>query len=174
MLDSEALFIRIIFEFLFKVEQKECGCGSCDFDTETLMVPIGSIIPWVTRPNLNFYQNVDFRDWPGWILCDGNQTCSEGPYKGQYCTDLSGRALIGSFGSYKQLDVFEATIPNHHHSHTHTTKPHSHGTNKHSHTRKMKLINCGAFHGSGNKWDELIDSNRVFCQFETPIGTRED
>ena len=118
-------------------------------------IPIGSILPWVPKPNFNSGGSASFGDYPGWIKCDGIEVCTKGEFKemfrkkdnfidskyyklfiirkhkkGQACTNLANRALIGA-GSEQVLSVLGASLPNHHHSHTHTTNSHSHSAPDH-------------------------------------------
>jgi len=98
-----------------------------------MTLPIGSLIPWIKAPNSESQTFSDFKAYTGWIKCDGIETCSEGIYAGQACFDLSNRVLVGS-GDEPSMELKNATMPNHHHSHTHTTSSHSHSTPSHSHT----------------------------------------
>ena len=98
---------------------------------------------WVAKPNKNASGSVNYANFAGWIKCDGVEVCSEGPFKDEFCEDLSGRALIGSFGNFKQLEVYEATLPDHHHPHSHTTEDHKHTSSSHTHNFKRQV-----FHGA--------------------------
>ena len=62
----------------------------------------------------------------GWIICDGKEFCSEGPFKNHVCEDLKGRTLVGATerDNEKSLNINEATMPNI--VHKHTQKSHQH------------------------------------------------
>ena len=45
--------------------------------------------------------------------------CKSGRFRGQTCTDLSDRVLVGAGRLGQLLDVKDASLPDHAHSHTH-------------------------------------------------------
>ena len=104
------------------VERRDCGCQSCPPDNSRLELPIGTIIPWVPKPNRFVSNTESFHSYHGWIKCDGLETCSDGPFKGKFCTDLSDMALIGSYADFKVVHTYGASFPDHAHPHTHSTK----------------------------------------------------
>merc|ERR1712147_97231 len=107
-----------------QIEREDCGCEKC---TESLTnIPVGTIMPWTYKPNQHASGTSDYKDYDGWIKCDGQEECKDGIFKGQKCQDLSDRALIGATTQYKALGIYDATFPEHHHPHTHFTKEHSH------------------------------------------------
>ena len=71
--------------------------------------------------------------YTGWIKCDGIEVCSDGIYKGQSCSDMSNRALMGATSDEQLLRQYNASIPDHQHYHSHTTGSHSHTDSGHSH-----------------------------------------
>ena len=146
------------------VQRENCGCEVCP-PLSTLS--IGTIIPWVAKPSKSAIGSVNYADFAGWIKCDGVETCFDGPFKNQHCEDLSGRALIGSFGNYKQLDTYEATLLDHHHPHTHTTQSHS---SSHTHKYKHHKFDNGRSCGIGHSWCSKIETAysselKIRCQF---------
>ena len=104
---------------------------------------------WVAKPNKNASGSVNYANFAGWIKCDGVEVCSDGPFKDEFCENLSGRALIGSFGNFRQLEVYEATLPDHHHPHSHTTKDHEHTSSSHTHQFTSQRRDGGRSCGSG-------------------------
>ena len=51
-----------------QVQEKVCGCEKCDYQTEGVQLPVGSILPWVNRPNMLVPSGVgvDYKSWkPG-------------------------------------------------------------------------------------------------------------
>ena len=44
-------------------------------------IPIGSILPWVPKPNFSSGGSARFGDYPGWIKCDGIEVCTRGEFK---------------------------------------------------------------------------------------------
>ena len=71
--------------------------------------------------------------YTGWIKCDGIEVCSDGIYKGQFCSNMSNRALMGATSDEELLRQYNASIPDHQHYHSHTTGSHSHTDSGHSH-----------------------------------------
>ena len=105
-----------------QIQRKDCGCNACPAPPPALTeLPIGSIIPWVPKPSSSVSNTVNYNSYKGWIKCDGVEACSDGPFKSKKCTDLADRTLIGSYGSFKTLNVYGATFPDHKHPHSHTT-----------------------------------------------------
>ena len=96
--------------------------------------------------------------------------CKEGPFKGQVCADLSGRALIGSEESKPVLGRYEATFPDHHHPHTHTTQPHSHSFQQHERKQSNQYLN------NEEKWlirrwfEEQTSKETVIVDAATNLG----
>ena len=78
--------------------------------------------------------------------CDSKTPCPDGPFKGQVCIDLSGRALIGSDEASPVLGRYEATFPDHHHPHNHNVHPHSHTYHSHGTKQSSEFMN------SESKW----------------------
>ena len=73
---------------------------------------------WVPRPNKNAPTDVYF-DNDMWIECNGIVTCKSGRFEGQFCSDLSDRVLVGAGRLGQLLDLKDASLPDHAHSHTH-------------------------------------------------------
>ena len=82
-------------------------------------IKAGTIISWVPRPNKNAPTNVYFDD-DTWIECNGAVTCKSGRFEGQSCSDLSDRVLVGAGRLGTLLDLKDASLPDHAHSHKHT------------------------------------------------------
>ena len=78
----------------------------------------GSIISWVPRPNKNAPDSFNFND-DTWIECNGIEKCKSGRFAGQYCSDLSDRVLVGAGKLGQILDMKDASLPDHAHSHAH-------------------------------------------------------
>ena len=91
---------------------------SWSFEICHTLLSAGTIISWVPRPNKNAPTNVYFDD-DAWIECNGIVTCKSGRFRGQTCTDLSDRVLVGAGRLGQLLDVKDASLPDHAHSHTH-------------------------------------------------------
>ena len=58
----------------FPVEERECGCEACQYresSSRVVEVPIGTILPWVPKPNELTPDDVKYDEWRGWIkeLC---------------------------------------------------------------------------------------------------------
>jgi len=142
-----------------QVQRKDCGCNSCPAPAPALTeLPIGSIIPWVPKPSSSVSNTVNYNSYKGWIKCDGVEACSDGPFKSKKCTDLADRTLIGSYGSYKTLNVYGATFPDHKHPHTHTTKDHTHvATHAHTHGHEDRW-HSGSHHCGGNHSSRCPDN----------------
>ena len=129
---------------------------------------------WVAKPNKNASGSVNYANFAGWIKCDGVEVCSEGPFKDQFCEDLSGRALIGSYADFKQLEVYEATLPDHHHPHTHTTENHKHTSSSHTHNFESHGVNGAHSCGAGKSWCRKEDSETRSTTSASPtIDTAE-
>ena len=79
----------------------------------------GTIISWVPRPNKQAPENHLFED-DTWIQCNGAITCKSGPFEGQFCSDLSDRVLVGAGNKGMVLEMKDATLPDHAHSHKHS------------------------------------------------------
>ena len=47
-------------------------------------------------------------------------TCKSGPFDGQFCADLSDRVLVGAGTKGALLEMKDATLPDHAHSHKHS------------------------------------------------------
>merc|ERR1711976_1124461 len=97
----------------------------------------------------------------------GTEACPEGPFKDQHCTDLAGRVLVGSYGSYKQLNTYEATFPDHHHPHDHPSTSHTHEVPEHDHGYKIpynKDTHCGMGGTKCNQgyYDERVSKHAKF------------
>ena len=47
------------------VQEIECGCVECEYETENIQLPVGSILPWVNRPNKQapLPKAVDYKNW---------------------------------------------------------------------------------------------------------------
>ena len=84
----------------------------------SLYLPAGTIISWAPRPNKNAPDNVYFDD-DTWIECNGIEKCKSGRFTGQYCSDLSDRVLVGAGKLGQILDMKDASLPDHAHSHSH-------------------------------------------------------
>ena len=105
-----------------QVQREECNCQACPPPEPALTeLPIGSIIPWVPKPSSSATGSVHYKSYAGWIKCDGIETCDQGPFKGSICTDLADRTLIGSTYTFKTLNTYGASFPDHKHPHTHQT-----------------------------------------------------
>lgn len=135
------------------VEQKTCGCGSCPISEANL--PVGSIIPWVRKPNSGAHGSRSPKQFKKWILCDGRQRCDRGDFRNQVCTNLKGRALIGADYIDQDPRTYSATLPNHHHPHGHETTDHFHSVNSHSHSYSQS-------HYSIDYWHRSYDSSPIF------------
>ena len=92
--------------------------------------------------------------YTGWIKCDGIEVCSDGIYKGQSCSDMSNRALMGATSDEELLRQYNASIPDHQHYHSHTTASHSHTDSGHSHSYKRGPSNVRTEESSdkGHAW----------------------
>ena len=84
----------------------------------TLFLATGDI-SWVPRPNKNFNNNFYFGN-DAWVECDGIQFCTKGKFAGEVCTDLRDRVLVGAGKTGSLLEVKDASLPDHAHSHKHT------------------------------------------------------
>ena len=82
-------------------------------------LPTGTIISWVPRPNKLAPDKIIIDD-DTWIICDGVTTCKTGIFYGQACSDLSDRVLVGAGQTGVLLDLKDATLPDHEHTHKHT------------------------------------------------------
>ena len=71
------------------------------------------------RPNQHAPADHLFED-DTWIQCDGEATCKWGPFEGQFCADLSDRVLVGAGNKGALLEMKDATLPDHAHSHKHS------------------------------------------------------
>ena len=80
---------------------------------------VGTIISWVPRPNEQAPTNHTFED-DTWVQCDGESTCKAGPFEGQFCADLSDRVLVGAGRTGQLLEIKDASLPDHAHSHKHS------------------------------------------------------
>ena len=69
--------------------EEPCNSSICP-DMPSTYLPPGTIISWVPKPNLDAPDSVYFDD-DTWIRCDGTETCKQGRFVGQYCSDLSDR-----------------------------------------------------------------------------------
>ena len=78
---------------------------------------------WIPRPNKNAPTDVYF-DSDMWIECNGIVTCKSGRFEGQFCSDLSDRVLVGAGRLGQLLDLKDASLPDHAHSHTHGGSQH--------------------------------------------------
>ena len=107
-----------------QIQTSDCNCNDCPDEISSL--PIGSIIPWVPKPNKSAGNTTSLTSYPNWVKCNGIDVCLNGPFKGQACFNLEGRALIGSFAQYRTMEMYDASLPNHDHPHTHTTQAHNH------------------------------------------------
>ena len=136
------------------IKCEPCGCDKCP-EQPQLILPAGSILSWVRKPNKDAPGSVDYVDYPGWIKCNGIEKCSKGIFKGQHCTDLQGRVLVGSLGNKGQLNTYEASLPNHHHPHSHTTSSHSHTVPPHSHSYWRS--NSANNRCSGHSWSDVCN-----------------
>ena len=56
---------------------------SCENDLCPDLFPVGSIIPWIPKPNIDVYDGVDYQHSPGWIKCDGIEVCDKGQFVGE-------------------------------------------------------------------------------------------
>ena len=102
------------------VLEEPCNSEPCP-DMPSTYLPPGTIISWVPRPSNSINETEEFSfNNDTWIKCDGIETCSQGLWAGQVCTDLSDRALIGVGANNKVLDLKDATLPDHAHKHRHT------------------------------------------------------
>ena len=97
--------------------EESCNPSSCP-DLPSPYLPAGTIISWVPRPNANAPESVYFND-DTWIECNGNEKCKSGRFKGQSCTDLSDRVLVGAGEFGQLLQVKDASLPDHAHNHRH-------------------------------------------------------
>ena len=126
------------------IQREDCGCNECPDDTPRIL-PVGTILSWVQKPNKGSSGlGAKYTDYPGWILCNGIEQCGDGEFKGQTCTDLQGRVLVGSTSSFAPLSTHKASLPNHHHPHSHTIPDHSHVVPPHSHKydHHGDTVNC--------------------------------
>ena len=136
----------------------------------------GTIIPWVPRPNKNAPTSAYF-DHEAWIECNGIEKCESGRFRGQSCSDLSDRVLVGAGKTGQLLDLKDASLPDHAHRHTHggsqtikvqyRTGPRTLGTgkqlgggsgslsNKHGHT-EMEDLNVNVDYSKMNAAEAFI------------------
>ena len=52
------------------IEQRNCGCETCQYresSSQAVEVPIGTILPWVPKPNELALDSVSYDEWQGWI-----------------------------------------------------------------------------------------------------------
>ena len=100
------------------VIEESCNQESCPGPSTFL--PPGTIVSWVPKPNQSSPSNgYSFND-DTWIICDGVTTCKKGLFRGEACSDLSDRALIGAGRTGVLLDLKDASMPDHEHKHKHT------------------------------------------------------
>ena len=74
------------------MKQEPCNILDCEIYSD---IPAGTILPWVPKPSKTSTTE-GLRIPDNWILCDGNQTCPDGLFINETCSNLSGRALIGT------------------------------------------------------------------------------
>ena len=93
--------------------------------------------------------------YTGWIKCDGIEVCSDGIYKGQSCSDLSNKALMGATSDEQLLRQFNASIPDHQHYHSHTTGSHSHTDSGHTHgySKGPSSVSYRTSSDKGKEWN---------------------
>ena len=101
-----------------QVKEEPCNEDECP-EVSSSYLPVGTIISWVPRPNKNFHNNFYFGD-DAWVECDGIQTCTKGKFAGEVCSDLTDRVLVGAGKTGSLLEVKDASLPDHAHSHKHT------------------------------------------------------
>ena len=99
------------------VLKEKCNQQNCPH-MPSQYIPEGTIISWVPRPNKNSPENHSFND-DTWIECNGFETCKRGRFAGQVCSDMSDRVLVGAGRLGQILDLKDASLPDHAHSHTH-------------------------------------------------------
>ena len=97
-------------------------------------VPLGTIIPWVNKPNKNAPHTEDIPE--GWTICDGSVIVS-GVWMGITTPDLNsqGRFVRGGLLS-EVLDMEESMLQDHLHldtGHSHTDSGHTHVDAGHTH-----------------------------------------
>ena len=93
-----------------QIKEKPCNLETCPY-VPPHNIPIGSIIPWIPRPNQDASQaDTDYVNYEGWIVCNGKETCLKGSYAGEVCSDLSDRVLVGE-GNERILTMNEALDP---------------------------------------------------------------
>ena len=92
--------------------------------------------------------------YTGWIKCDDIEVCSDGIYKGQSCSDMSNRVLMGATNDEQLLRQYNASIPDHQHYHSHTTGSHSHTDSGHTHgySRGPSSVSYRQSSDKGKEW----------------------
>ena len=105
------------------IMEESCNQQSCP--GPSTFFPPGSIISWVPKPNKFSSTDYSFND-DAWIVCDGMTKCQKGVFRGQACSDLSDRVLVGAGKTGVLLDLKDASLPDHEHKHRHS------GTKKYS------------------------------------------
>ena len=124
-----------------QIMEESCNQQACP-ETPSTFLPPGTIIPWVPKPHKSSSSAPYAFSDDTWVICDGTTTCKKGLFKGQACSDLSDRVLVGAGRTGSILDLKDASLPDHEHAHRHT------GTK----TYKINYKNGPLSLGSGKKF----------------------
>ena len=131
------------------------------FKSQTLRaVPLGTIIPWVNKPNKSALHTEDIPE--GWTICDGSVIVS-GVWKGLATPDLNseGRFVRGGLTS-QVLDLEESMVKDHLHldlGHSHTDLGHTHTDAGHTHAYNEFWLGGG---GGYFAWGDGDDAKRGY------------
>ena len=108
--------------------------------------------------NNNYFVN------DAWIECNGIKKCESGPFKGEFCSDLSDRVLVGKGNSENDqvLQLKNASLPDHAHRHKHGGKYESkakYRTGPERYTDSGKALGWGdGSMGKKHHHDEYLDA----------------
>ena len=102
-----------------QIMEESCNQQACPESPSTFLPP-GTIIPWVPKPQKSSTSAPYTFSDDTWVICDGITTCKKGIFKGQACSDLSDRVLVGAGRTGSILDLKDASMPDHEHKHRHT------------------------------------------------------